>query len=84
MYNFLLLSLINILYIFAFLILFYSDFELPVKKLFKGLLKRNEIVDEEEEDENDDEDEKEKEKEEENEQNMLFDGDDDDEIRSLK
>ena len=82
MYNFLLLSLINILYIFAFLILFYSVFELPVKKLFKGLLKRNEIVDEEEEDENDDEDEKEKEKE--NEQNMLFDGDDDDEIRSLK
>ena len=82
MYNFLLLSLINILYIFAFLILFYSVFELPVKKLFKGLLKRNEIVDEEEEDENDDEDEKEKE--EENEQNMLFDGDDDDEIRSLK
>ena len=84
-YNFLLLSLINFLYIFGFVILFYSVFELPIKKIFKSLLKRNEIVEEEEEEEDGNDDEDEKEKEEEKEQNLILDEDEDeDEIRSLK
>ena len=81
-YNFILLSLINVLYIFAFVIVFYSVFELPIKKLFKCILKRNEIIEEEEEEE--DENEEEGEKEEEKEQNIIFDDDEEEEIRSLK
>ena len=81
MYNFILFSLINVLYIFVFVIVFYSVFELPIKKLFKYILKRNEIIEEEEEEE--DENDEEAEKEEEKEQNIILD-DDEEEIRSLK
>ena len=62
-YNFILFSLINIVYIFVFVILFYSIYELPLKKIFKKLLKRNEIIEEEEEEEEEDEEEEPKEEE---------------------
>ena len=68
-YNFIFFSLINIVYIIAFVILFYSIYELPLKKLFKSLIKRNEIIDEEEE-ENEEEEEK---QEDEGDENDLFD-----------
>ena len=69
-YNFIFFSLINIVYIIAFVILFYSIYELPLKKLFKSLIKRNEIIDEEEEEENEEEEEK---QEDEGDENDLFD-----------
>ena len=59
-YNFIFFSLINIVIIFIFVVLFYSVFELPIKKLFKYFLRGNEIIDEEDEnDEEEIEDEKE-------------------------
>jgi len=86
-YNFMLLSLITILYIFVFMVLFYSVFELPIKRIFKSLLKRNEIIEEEEEEEEEDDNDDDKgknEKDEENEPNIIFDDDDEDETKTLK
>ena len=51
MIKIILFSLINIVYIFVFLIIFYSVFELPLKKIFKYFIKGNEIIDEEDENE---------------------------------
>jgi hypothetical protein len=86
-YNFMLLSLITILYIFVFMVLFYSVFELPIKRIFKSLLKRNEIIEEEEEEEEEDDNDDDKgknEKDEENEPNIIIDDDDEDETKTLK
>ena len=83
--NLILLSLINFMYIFGFVIFVYSVFELPIKKIFKSLLKRNEIVEEEEEEEEEDEDEKEEKKGQNNKFNEEEDeNEDEDEIRSFK
>ena len=83
MYNFIFFSLINCIYIFLFVIVFYSVYELPFKKLFKSILKRNEIIEEEEDEEEENDDEDEKEKKEEKEQNAIID-DNDEENKSLK
>jgi flagellar biosynthesis/type III secretory pathway M-ring protein FliF/YscJ len=74
------------MYIFGFVIFVYSVFELPIKKIFKSLLKRNEIVEEEEEEEEEeDEDEKEEKKGQNNKFNEEEDeNEDEDEIRSFK
>ena len=79
-YNFILFSLINIVFIFIFVVLFYSIFELPLKKIFKNLLLGNEIIDEEDEengDEREEEEEEEKEGEEKEEENKGFYDEDD-------
>ena len=84
MYNFIFFSLINCIYIFLFVIVFYSVYELPLKKLFKSFFKKNDIIEEEEEEEEeDDNNEDDDEKEEKKEQNGIFD-DDEEEIKSLK
>jgi hypothetical protein len=85
MYNFIFFSLINCIYIFLFVIVFYSVYELPLKKLFKSFFKKNDIIEEEEEEEEDGDDnnEDDDEKEEKKNQNGIFD-DDEEEIKSLK
>ena len=57
MFNIILYGIINLILIFIVMILFYSFFELPLKKLFKYFLKGKDITyaDEEDEEEEDDE-----------------------------
>ena len=64
---------------FIFVIIFYSIYDLPLKKIFKYFLKGSEIMEEEEED-SDEEEEEEKEKEEE----ALEVDDEEEEMKSLK
>ena len=62
-YNFLLYSLINFIFIFIGVIIFYSIYEMPLKKIFKYILKGKEIIDEDDENEKEEEEEEEKEEE---------------------
>ena len=78
-YNFILFSLINIIYIFALVIVFYSVYELPLKKIFKNILKGNENIDIEEDDENDEGDGEEDETKEE-----ILELDDEEEVKPIK
>ena len=54
-YNFFLFSFINLIFIFIFVIIFYSIYDLPLKKIFKYCLKKDEII--EEDDDNEEEEE---------------------------
>ena len=79
-YNFILFSLINSLYIFSFVIVFYCVYEFPFKKIFKSILRGNEIIEEEDEEEENEEEEEEK-KDETDEQIMIFEEEEDEEER---
>ena len=79
-YNFILFSLINSLYIFSFVIVFYCVYEFPFKNIFKSILRGNEIIEEEE----DNEEEEEEKKDETDEQIMIFEEEDEEERRSFK
>ena len=57
MFNIILYGIINLILIFIVMILFYSFFELPLKKLFKYFLKGKDIIYPDEEDEDEEEDE---------------------------
>ena len=83
-YNFILFSLINSLYIFSFVIVFYCVYEFPFKKIFKSILRGNEIIEEEDEEEEDNEEEEEEKKDETDEQIMIFEEEDEEERRSFK
>ena len=77
-YNFYLYSLINLFFILIGIIIFYSIYELPLKRMFKYFLKGSDVM--EEEDDSDEEEEEENEKEEEN----VEVEEDEDEVKSLK
>ena len=47
-YNFFLFSFINLIVIFVFVVIFYSIYDLPLKKIFKYCLKKDEIIEDEE------------------------------------
>ena len=47
-YNFFLFSFINLIVIFIFVVIFYSIYDLPLKKIFKYCLKKDEIIEDEE------------------------------------
>ena len=47
-FNFFLFSFINFIVIFIFVIIFYSVYDLPLKKIFKYCLKKDEIIEDEE------------------------------------
>ena len=64
--NIIFYSLMNFIYIFLMAIIFYSCFELPLKKIFKYFLKGNEIIEEEDDDEDNEEEEEEENEEEDN------------------
>ena len=60
-YNFFLFSFINLIIIFISVIIFYSIYYLPLKKIFKYCLKKDEIIEEENEEEEEEEEENEEE-----------------------
>ena len=78
-YNFILFSLINIIYILSLVIVSYSVYELPLKKIFKNIIKGNENIDIEEDDENDEGDGEEDETKEE-----ILELDDEEEVKPIK
>ena len=49
-YNFFLFSFINLIIIFIFVVIFYSIYDLPLKKIFKYCVKKDEIIEDEEDD----------------------------------
>ena len=57
--------MINITVVCFVVIIYYTCYELPVKKIFKYFLKGDEIIEEENDDEDEDEEEQEEDKEEE-------------------
>ena len=79
-YNIIFFSMINITVVCFAVIIYYTCYELPVKKIFKYFLKGDEIIEEE----NDDEDEDEEEQEEDKEEEFFENNDDEDENQILK
>ena len=77
-YNFFLFSFINLIVIFVFVVIFYSIYDLPLKKIFKYCLKKDEIIEE-------DDDNEEEEEEEENEEDLGLEEEyEEEEMKSLK
>ena len=76
-YNFFLFSFINLIIIFISVIIFYSIYDLPLKKIFKSCLKKDEIIEEENEEE-------EEEVEDNNEFNLGLDEEDEEETKLFK
>ena len=80
-YNFFLFSFINLIVIFIFVVIFYSIYDLPLKKIFKYCLKKDEIIGEENEEEEEEEEEEENEEEEED---CILEPEEEDETKSFK
>ena len=76
-FNFFLFSFINFIVIFIFVIIFYSVYDLPLKKMFKSCLKKDEIIEEEDDD-------NEEEEVEDNKEESLGLGDDDEDEEETK
>jgi amino acid permease len=79
MYNFFLFSFINLIIIFIFVVIFYSIYDLPLKKIIKYCLKKDEIIAEENEEE-----EEEEQEENEEEEDCILEPEEEDETKSFK
>ena len=83
-YNIIFFSVINFNIIFVAIIIFYSCFDLPFKKIFKYFINGNDIIDQDEEDEDKDSNDDNNDKQEYEDDRILIDMDDKDEIQSFK